>query len=258
MRRFFVERIEEKDSRIRVAGAEARHMTRVLRMGPGDRLALMDGSGARVQAVIRSAGKDGVLLDVERTLKAPPPSPVAITLCASLIKSRPMDLLIQKASELGVDRIQPFASSRTVVRLPEKRKDGRLRHWQEIARNAAKQADRSVPARVEDPVTFEALLEAWRGSGVPLLLLWEGEETRDLQEVLRGTPSAPALAVVVGPEGGFSESEVAAARTAGFQPVSLGRRILRAETAALTVTALIQYEWGDLSLAPAHPSGSGT
>lgn len=249
MRRFFVERIDPKEGTLRISGAEARHMTRVLRMGPGDRLVLMDDAGARVQTVIRSTEKDGVVLDVERTLETPAPSPLSITLCPSLIKSRPMDLLIQKASELGVDRIQPFASSRTVVRLPEKRTAGRLRHWQEIARNAAKQADRGTPARVDDPVTFEILLEAWRESGDPKILLWEGEESRDLKRVLRDARPAPALAVVVGPEGGFSGGEVDAARAAGFQPVSLGRRILRAETAALTVTALAQYEWGDLSLA---------
>jgi len=248
MRRFFVERIDPTGDTVRVSGAEARHMTRVLRMGPGDRLVLMDGDGARVQAVIRSAGKDGVVLAVERTLEAPHASPIAITLCPSLIKSRPMDMLIQKVSELGVDRIQPFASSRTVVRLPETRKDGRVRHWREIARNAAKQADRATPARVDDPVGFEELLKGWGQIEAARLLLWEGEETRDLKAVLKGTPPAKTLAAVVGPEGGFTREEVAAARKAGFVPVSLGRRILRAETAALAITALVQYEWGDLSL----------
>jgi len=198
--------------------------------------------------VIRSAGKDGVLLAVERTLEAPHTSPIAITLCPSLIKSRPMDMLIQKVSELGVDRIQPFASSRTVVRLPETRKDGRVRHWREIARNAAKQADRATPARVEEPVSFEELLETWKTREAFRVLLWEGEQARDIKAVLRGADPATALAAIIGPEGGFTEEEVAAARNAGFVPVSLGRRILRAETAALAITALVQYEWGDLSL----------
>jgi len=248
MRRFFVERIDPTGDTVRVSGAEARHMTRVLRMGPGDRLVLMDGDGARVQAVIRSAGKGGVVLSVERTLEAPHTSPIAITLCPSLIKSRPMDMLIQKVSELGVDRIQPFASSRTVVRLPETRKDGRVRHWREIARNAAKQADRATHARVEEPVSFEELLETWKTREAFRVLLWEGEQARDIKAVLRGADPATALAAIIGPEGGFTEEEVAAAREAGFVPVSLGRRILRAETAALVITALVQYEWGDLSL----------
>ncbi len=248
MRRFMVERIRPEDGRVRVTGSEARHMIRVLRMGPGDRLVLMDETGVRCQAVIQSAARDETLLLLERTLPAPAPSPLEITVCPALLKSRPMDLMIQKASELGVARIQPYTSSRTVVHLEGKRLESRVRHWREIAKGAAKQADRPAPARVDAPVAFEDLLNAWKDRDVVRVILWESEGARDLKNHLKEGPSSAALAAVVGPEGGFRDNEVDAALKAGFTPVSLGRRILRAETAVITVTALVQYEWGDLSL----------
>ena len=248
MRRFFVERIEPEGDQVRVPSPEADHITRVLRMGPGDRFILMDGTGARFQAVIRSVRAGEVVLNLERPLPAPSPSPVEITLCASLLKSRPMDLLIQKTSELGVHRVQPLICARTAVRLPQDRVESRLRHWREIARSAAKQADRAVPARVVPPAALKDALAAWGERSFLKVLLWEGEAAMDLKALLRGTHPAKGIAVVVGPEGGFSKTEVDAARAAGFVPVSLGRRILRAETAALAVVAVMQYEWGDLGI----------
>jgi 16S rRNA (uracil1498-N3)-methyltransferase len=219
-------------------------------MGTGDRLILMDGSGARYQAVIRSVGRDRADLLLERALPVPEPSPLEITVCPSLLKSRPMDLLIQKASELGVAAVQPYTSSRSVVHLEGKRLEGRLRHWQEIAKSAAKQADLAAPARVERPVAFGALLDAWRGRDASKLILWESEGACDLKGFLRREERGGQVAAVVGPEGGFHPDEVRAAGEAGFSPISLGRRILRAETAVLAVAALLQFEWGDLSLEP--------
>ncbi len=248
MRRFLVDKLEPEEGMIRVHGAEARHMTRVLRMGPGDRIMLMDGSGERLQAVIRSIDGDAVYLEPERPVPSPPPSPVDLTLCTALLKSRAMDYLVQKSSELGVTRIRPFTSGRTVVKLPGERVPARLLHWRDIARNAAKQADRSVPAEVLAPLPFPRLLEDRRGGKAVKVLLWEAEAGRDLKYILRSTGPCPAFDAIIGPEGGFREEEVEKARSAGFLPVSLGRRVLRAETAALTVAAIVQYEWGDLSL----------
>lgn len=243
-----MDRIEPEGGIVRVTGPEARHMTRVLRMGSGDRLVLMDNRGERYQAVISSVSRAEVLLELEQRLPIPEPSPIEIILCPSLLKSGPMDLLVQKASELGVARIQPHISKRSVVRLEGKRAESRLRHWREIAVNAAKQADRAIPARVEEPVLFYDLVAMWRDNPIPGILMWEGEESCDLKSFLMRGASVRALAVIVGPEGGFHPDEVKAAVEAGFSIVSLGRRILRAETAAIAVAAVVQYEWGDMSL----------
>lgn len=248
MRRFFIDSIKAKGGIVRVGPPESGHIARVLRMASGDRLVLMDGTGARYQAIIQSSRPDEVELFLEHSLPAPPGSPLETTLCASLLKSGPMDVLIQKTSEMGVTRIQPFVSSRTVVRLNKDRVSNRMRHWKEVATNAAKQADRDVPAEVAPPASFEELLAGFKDSPGLKLFLWEGEDTEDLRGVLRNSKPPQEVIAVVGPEGGFSPGEVENAVSAGFESVSLGRRILRAETAALALVALLQYEWGDLSI----------
>jgi len=246
MRRFFTERIRPDGDRVCLGPPESGHISRVLRMGPGDRLVLMDGTGARYEAVISSARPDRVELRIEKALPPPPAPPIEITLGVSLLKSGPMDFLVQKASELGVRRIRPFVARRTVVRPPGPRVENRLRHWREVSRNAAEQSDRSLPAEVSAPVPLEDLLEEFGGGGYLKLLLWEGERTADLKGVLGSREPSGTVVALVGPEGGFTDEEVHASRESGFIPVSLGRRILRAETAGIAVTALLQYEWGDL------------
>jgi 16S rRNA (uracil1498-N3)-methyltransferase len=247
-------------------------MTRVLRMGRGDRFILMDGKGARFQAIIEYAGRREVLVTLEKPLPQPPPSPIEITICQALLKSRAMDYVIEKTSELGVHRFLPFSSERTVVRPNEERFANKKQRWREIAHSAAKQSDRKTPVEIGPMSTFEELLGACRGGNALKVILWEEEGARDLKGVLRGSlPSTPSQALplegegwvgvknfvgIVGPEGGFSKEEVRAAGKAGFVSVSLGQRVLRAETAAVTLVAIVQYEWGDLSLSNTTKPGT--
>ena len=248
MRRFFVEEIEDKDGSFTITGSEAKHMTRVLRMGPGDRFILMDGKGARFQAVIESAGRRELLVALEKPLAQPPSSPIEITLCQALLKSRAMDYVIEKTSELGVHRVLPFSSERTVVRLNKERFAKKRLRWREIAHGAAKQSDRKAPVELGPLSSFEELVGRCRAENALKVILWEEEGATDLKGVLRGSPTVKKFIGIVGPEGGFSQEEVQAAGEAGFVSVSLGQRVLRAETAAITMVAIIQYEWGDLSL----------
>ena len=125
---------------------------------------------------------------------------------------------------------------------------GRARHWKEIARSSAKQSDRARPAEISQPVKFHDLAKRWKDKSDLKVILWEEEESTDLKELLRSSPPSRGFIGMVGPEGGFSQKEVEVARDAGFISVSLGNRILRAETAAITLVAIVQYEWGDLSL----------
>jgi 16S rRNA (uracil1498-N3)-methyltransferase len=149
---------------------------------------------------------------------------------------------------LGVDRIIPFSSERTVVRLKKERLPGRMKHWREIARSSAKQSDRAVPAQIEGLVPFNELVATWKEEDALKVVLWEEEGSKDLKGFLRKSSNQKKFIGMVGPEGGFSRQEVEAAKDAGFVPASLGHRILRSETAAITVVAVVQYEWGDLSL----------
>ncbi len=248
LRRFFVENIETKDGLCTIRGSEAKHMTRVLRMGRGDRFILMDGKGARFQALVLSAGRREVLVTLEKALPQPTPSPVEITLCQALLKSRAMDYVIEKTSELGVNRIFPFSSERTVIRLNREKSANKRRHWREIAQGAAKQSNRSAPAEIGPLSSFGELVAKCPQENALKVILWEEEGERNLKDLLKASPPLKKFIGMLGPEGGFSQEEVRAAREAGFTSVSLGQRVLRAETAAITMVAVVQYEWGDLSL----------
>jgi 16S rRNA (uracil1498-N3)-methyltransferase len=248
LRRFFVEEIEAKDGSCTITGTEAKHITRVLRMGRGDRFILMDGKGARFQALIESAGRQGVLVVLERPLPKRPRSPVEITLCQALLRSRAMDYVIEKTSELGVDRIFPFSSQRTVIRLGETQFSKKREHWRKIARSTTKQCDRDVPAEIGPLFAFEDLVSKWKEEDALKVILWEDESERDLKDLLKEPFPMKKLIGLLGPEGGFSREEIQRASKAGFTSVSLGYRVLRAETAAIAMVALVQYEWGDLSL----------
>lgn len=248
MRRFLVQNLNAQDGVCTITGPEARHMTRVLRMGPGDRFVLMDDKGGRFLASIESATRQGVRVAILNPLPKPPPSPVIITLCQALLKSGPMDYLIQKTSELGVDYILPFTSLRTITMLKRERLSNRMRRWREIAKSSAKQSGRVVQAQIDAPISLRELTAKWKEEKGIKAILWEGEGATDLKGLLRGSSRAEKFIGMVGPEGGFAGEEIELAADAGFIPVTLGNRILRSETAAMTMVAIVQYEWGDLGV----------
>jgi 16S rRNA (uracil1498-N3)-methyltransferase len=247
LRRFFVDKIRTKDKTCTITGAEAKHIARVLRMGPGDRLILMDGDGKRFQGIIESISSREVRVRLEKSLPKPPSSPVEITLCQAILKSRPMDYLVQKTSELGVDLILPFISERTVIRLDKGRLANKMTHWREIAYNAAKQSNRRKPVEIGSICVFKELIAELEGRKALKVVLWEEEEKRDLRGLFESYPREKKFVGIVGPEGGFDQSEIATANAAGFTPVSFGNRILRSETAAIAMVSVVQYELGDLS-----------
>lgn len=248
MRRFFVEKIENREGSCLIEGREARHILKVLRLGPGDDFILMDGQGDQYRVRIKSAGRHDLRVSLEEQLDPWSPAPIRITIGQAVLKSKAMDLLIQKCSELGVARIIPFFSERTVFGPGRDRFENKMRHWLEISRNAAKQSGRPKPAEIARPMDFEAFLDGPGRGEAFKIVLWEGEKTRDLKGVIRSVTPVKEVVGVIGPEGGFADREIASAREAGFAPVSLGRRILRAETAGMTLVALLQYEWGDLGI----------
>lgn len=248
MRRFFVEEIKEKDGHVVITGSEAMHILRVLRMKKGDYLILMDRKGNRFEAVIESCGRQELYVKLERPFPAPPEPLFKISLCQAMLKSRSMDYIIEKSSELGINEITPFYSERTIVRLNEDKAGGKIRRWQEIAQSAAKQSDRMKPAEIFSPLPFRELFDKLKKHDGLKVVLWEKEESKDLKKVLKNSPALTEFIGLVGPEGGFTREEIDVAKESGFTPVSLGRRILRAETAAITLVAIVQYELGDLSL----------
>jgi 16S rRNA (uracil1498-N3)-methyltransferase len=248
LRRFFIEDIGEKDGYCLITKGEATHMTKVLRMEKGDRLILMDGRGDRFEAEIKSTAHREVRVRLIRSLPKPAPPPVEINLYQALLKSKAMDYLIEKTSELGVSRVIPFYSDRTVIKLDEKRILNKERHWSEIAKSVSKQSGRLTPSTISRPISFQDLISKGKIEEGLKVVLWEQEDSKDFKEVLRLYAAQSSFMGIIGPEGGFTNKEIEELRDSGFITVTLGERILRAETAAITLVALVQYEWGDLGV----------
>jgi 16S rRNA (uracil1498-N3)-methyltransferase len=248
MRRFFIEKIDPEVKLCTLTGQEARHMYKVLRMEPGDPLILLDRQGRHYQARIDSISRQQVQVKLEKPLPVLTASPLDLTICQAVLKPRAMDLLIEKISELGVTRLRPYISSRTVSRPDAAQAKAKMRHWLAVAQSAAKQSERATPLSIEPVRSFEETLNQLQTEPGCKLILWEAEESRDLKSLLKASAAQTHFIGMIGPEGGFTENEVDLAGAAGFTTVSLGRRILRAETAGITLSALVQYEWGDLGL----------
>ena len=248
MRRFFVEEINPEVGLCIIPKKEAGHMVKVLRMKQGDRFILMDAKGNRFEAVLEDISRHEVSARIIRELPGPTSSPIAINIYQALLKPRMMDYLVEKTSELGVSRIKPFYSERTVIRLDQNSTSNKLRHWKEIARTSSKQSGRLVPADITEPVQFDELIKSISKTNGLKVVLWEGENITDLKELLRSKKPSKNFFGVIGPEGGFARKEIDQLKDAAIIPVSLGSRILRAETAAIALTTIIQYECGDLGI----------
>ncbi len=244
MVRFYVPQPEIEDGILRVEGDEVRHIRRVLRLRAGDDLIVFNGAGKEYEGTIIEEGSSSVGIRVKRVLSSLSESPLEIVLAQSLLKGEKMDYLIQKATELGVKRILPFFSSRTVPFLEETRRSKRDQRWKRIAVEASKQCGRGAVPQIEPLQDFLELIQKV-GQGFLRLILWEREGAR-LKEVLGKSGGKKKIFFIVGPEGGFTQEEIERARGEEFIPVHLGRRILRSETSSLCLLSILQYEWGDI------------
>src|SRR5262249_12101591 len=243
MRRFAITPEQIVDGRVTFDALETRHLARVLRLGPGDTVVATDGAGhdytVRLEAVRPRA--TGVVVGVADTAGE---SPLAITLVQGVPKADKLESIVRAATELGVARIVPALTARTVVRLGEREAGARVARWQRVAREAAKQCGRPVVPEVASPRKLEACLDEARAAGLALCLL-EGE-ARPLGGLIAETKAPRRVTLLVGPEGGFERREVAAARARGWHVVGLGARILKTETAGPALIAILQSRWGDL------------
>jgi len=246
MRRFFLEKNKIRKGRAILNGSEARHIGKVLRLGVGDNLYLLDGNGCEYRAVITS--KSSKIVEVKILERIPPPkeSSLTIALGQSLPnKAKKMDYIVQKATELGVSTIIPFFSARSVLSLDDEASQRRLIRWQRIALEATKQCGRAIVPQIEAITPFKKVLEKWEDNSLKIML-WEDEKSVKLKDILRKTQPSSKVIFLVGPEGGFTPDEVEMAKHAAFQTAGLGRYILRTETVGICLLGILQYEWGDI------------
>lgn len=242
--RFFIDPAELAGDRARLTGSDAHHLARVLRLKAGAEVELCDGSGLVHTALVTDLGRDEVTLQLLAASRLPVADGPQLHLGLGVLKGKKMDLVLQKCTELGVSSIHPFLSQHSAVRPPETDKESR---WQRITLEACKQCKRPQPPRCHPAVSLAEVLSRPETAGALKLILRETPDTPPLREVM--PPIDPAFRPIfclIGPEGGFSPSEVEQVIAAGFQPVGLGPRILRAETAALAAIAILQYLHGGL------------
>jgi 16S rRNA (uracil1498-N3)-methyltransferase len=246
MARFFVRKENIRAASATIAGQELEHLRRVLRLTAGDVVTLFDDNGWEHDAVIRSLHADRGELEIRHSYDAGKESPLALTLALGLTKGEKTDFVVEKATELGVGSIMPFTSSFTVPKLDDKRIAKRTERWQKIALSAAKQSGRTRVPEILPLCEFDAMVEG-AGASQLKLLFWEKETVQSLRQIHEAHGTATAIFVAVGPEGGLSSAEAQLAAERDFHSVHLGRRILRAETAAVTALSLVQFLWGDLT-----------
>jgi len=238
--RFFISPDQISGPHISITGEDVRHIATVLRMQAGDELLLCDGEGAEYTVAITRVERSGITTEITGQSKRELRSP-RVTLGQGLPKSDKMDLIVQKATELGVAGVVPLVTERAIVKIRDEEK--RIARWQKIAREAAMQSSRPDIPKVQAIRQLSDFLRTLNSEpGTLLLLPWE-EGTEPIKNVLRKNPAAQNIIVLIGPEGGFSKAEAESARTRGFHPVSLGPNILRTETAAIAVLGMIGYEF---------------
>jgi len=221
-----------------IGGEEFSHMTHVMRMREGDALRVVDGAGHAFDAVIETIGRREAVCRITAAHDRLHEPALGLTLGAGMLKNPSrFDYLVEKAVELGVSRIVPLITERTIPR------QGKQERWKKLCVAAMKQSGRCVLPRVDEPLPFDRFIAS---CGDPVKLIPHQEATLPLARALTAQPPNPAVgnvrggaAICIGPEGGFSEAELDAARSAGFTPVSLGTRRLRTETAAVVACALL-------------------
>lgn len=249
MRRFFIEPAAAECHTVCLSEADAKHIRTVLRLKPGTRVILFDAAGREYTAALTDVTKEHVFAAILDGRSCAAESSVHITIAQGFLKEKKMDTLVRALTELGMNRWIPYLSARSVPRPTGQRLDNRTERWQKIIRESLKQCRRSVAPDIFPVTSFEEVI-ALSASSALKIAFWE--KAVDPIPVLTGNRQREDLKsvfVLLGPEGGFSESEIDIATGAGFITATLGPRILRAETASLVACGLVQYIFGDLGTA---------
>ena len=241
MYRFFIDKSQLTDGKAVITGEDVRHIRQVLRMRKGEKILISCGDEWEYTCSIDSIESERVTALVEDAAKPGKELPSRIWLLQCLPKGDKMETVIQKAVELGAAGIVPVSSKRCVVKLDERRGLQKVNRWNSIAESAAKQSKRLVIPEVTRIMTMKEALEFAAGLDVRLIPYEVEKGISATRELLSGITPGQSIAVLIGPEGGFEPAEVEQAREAGFSPITLGKRILRTETAGMTVLSVLMY-----------------
>ena len=247
MQRFFVEpyQIDEETNHIHINGTDVNHIANVLRMKTGEELWISDGGKKEYRCTIESVSQDEVLLHIIYAQEPDYELPSRLYLFQGLPKADKMELIIQKAVELGAYEVIPIETKRCVVKLDGKKAAKKVDRWQQIAESAAKQSKRMLVPEVHSVMTFKEALVYAKELDVLLIPYELAKGMKETKELIRSIEPGKSIGVFIGPEGGFEEQEVADAMEAGAKPITLGHRILRTETAGLAVLSVLMFQLED-------------
>ncbi len=243
MPRFFVTRAQVQGDEIVIQGNDVNHIKNVLRMRPGDELSISDGEGMDYSCTIASIERDEVRVNIEESMDSSVELPVKLYLFQGLPKADKMELIIQKAVELGVYEIIPVRTKRVIVKLDDKKESKKIARWQQIAEGGAKQSGRGLIPEVKPLMGFAEALRYAQTLDAVLVPYEKAEGMGKTREIIGDLKGKKSVGIFIGPEGGFEESEIEEAMACGAFPVTLGRRILRTETAGLTMLSVLMFEF---------------
>lgn len=243
MNQFFVEPSQIQEKRIIITGKDVNHIKNVLRMKIGEELSVSNGQdGKEYRGIIEEFGENEVICTLAFIKEDGVELPSKVYLYQGLPKADKMELIIQKAVELGVYEIIPVATKRAVVRLDEKKSKSKVTRWQAISEAAAKQSKRAIIPQIADVISFKEALNDCQKAKIKVIPYELAEGMEKTKEIINGLKPGEDVAIFIGPEGGFDESEIEAAIGERVTPVTLGKRILRTETAGFTILSWIMYQ----------------
>ncbi len=243
MQKFIIQEIGSLPSKASIHGQDAKHIAKVLRLNKTDRIDITNGQGKDYTAVITSISPDNIGIDIIDEHDSLTESPIDITLCSAMLKDKKMDLVIKHVTQLGINEWIPFYCERSIPCPNEKSMRKRHQRWEIIAKESLKQCRRSRLPKISNPLTFAQLLNTTQSYDLKIAF-WENATQR--LDTLAKKPSNKKTLILIGPEGGFSKTEITQSEAKGFLSYSLGPRILRAETAAISSCTLVQHILGDI------------
>lgn len=244
MHHFFVEvdKIDEVNNEISISGSDKNHILNVLRIEENEEISISNGVDEKeYRCDIKEILEDEIILNIRFIKEAGVELPNKIYLFQGLPKNDKMELIIQKCTELGIAEIIPVQMSRCVVKLDKKKSDSKIKRWQAIADSAAKQSQRNIIPRIQEVISYKQAIKYAKDMEVRLVPYELAGNMQATRDIINAIECGQRIAIFIGPEGGFSKEEIQLALDEEFTPITLGRRILRTETAGLATLAMIVY-----------------
>ncbi|MBR5515801.1 MAG: 16S rRNA (uracil(1498)-N(3))-methyltransferase [Clostridia bacterium] len=242
MPRFFVDKNNITDNQIKITGVDVNHIKNVLRMKPGEEIFVCNGEGTDYTCVISSLEREEIALDILSSSPSDTELNQKLYLFQGLPKSDKMELIIQKAVELGVYEIIPVQTMRAIVKIDAKKEDKKIARWQQISEAAAKQSGRGIIPRIHHPMNFKDALLYATTLEAAIIPYENAKGMENTKEIISSFKDKASVGIFIGPEGGFDESEIELAVSKNIIPVTLGKRILRTETAGLTILSVLMFQ----------------